>query len=168
MSRLKLLVLETSTLYCFVPTFVLGSQLSRTWCPPFVQWTPVGGVIWRVKLCRDEYAPASLPIGSFGKFARTCQRTFPRPKKPVGVNAVEPTSNVFVVPSPCSTRKVYEVAPATGSQVTTGTSAPSAGLPGSREGAGITRRNLPTADQLSPMLFSSFARTRQYKSVSAG
>src|SRR2546423_9193039 len=168
MSRLKLFVLEPGTLYCFGPICVLESQLSRMGCLPLVQRTPVGGAIWRVKVWSGEYAPANSPSGSFGKLARTCQRTFPRPTKPMGVNAVEPAAKVFVVPSPCSTRNVKEVAPTTVSQVTIGTSAPSAGLPGLSERTGITRRNVPTADQFSPMLFSSFARTRQYKLVSAG
>src|SRR4051812_26795049 len=111
-----------------------------------------------------ENGPGTVPAEPFANSARTLQWNSPVPVIVVAVSAgIRRPVTSLCVPSGRSTATSYETAPATGAHVHVGIWSPLVGLSGLGTGAASDRRNVPVGDHDRPTLFSSFARTRQYR-----
>src|SRR5215468_73750 len=151
---------ETCTLYCFTPSF--GAHESRTWSGPESVLSPPGSPIERVKGEETDQGPGVVPLLCFGNSARTRQWKTPVPVSFENeVAGIRKLVKFRVVPSGWSIARSYDTAPLTELHVQTGRYSPAVSFVGLGAGAASVFWNVPVADQVRPMPFSSEPRTRQ-------
>ena len=159
-TRLKSGVEEICSLYCWTPR--RGSQASRTCVLSLSVRAFTGSPIVRVNDCVAEYAPGIVPVVSFGNSARTRQWKTPVPVILMNdATGVRKFSKVSCVPSGLSIVMSYDAAPCTGAHDQTGSASPLVAFVALGTGAASFFWNVPVADQVRPVRFSSSARTRQ-------